>query len=111
MASTDVLKITDDNFDTEVAKSTVPVLVDFWAEWCGPCRLMSPILDEVAPAYKGKLKVGKLNVDENQNAPTKFGVMNIPTMILFKGGKEVERFVGAMAKTDLQKKIDKALGA
>ena len=104
-----VLKFTDANFDVEVTKSSVPVLVDFWAEWCGPCRLMIPILDEVAPAYKGKLKVGKLNVDENQDAPTKFGVMNIPTMIIFKGGKESERIVGAMSKNDLQKKLDRAL--
>ena len=105
----DVLKVTDANFDVEVAKSNVPVLVDFWAEWCGPCRLMSPILDELAPAYKGKLKIGKLNVDENQDAPTKFGVMNIPTMIVFKGGKESERIVGAMSKIELQKKLDRAL--
>ena len=104
-----VLKITDGNFDAEVAKSPVPVLVDFWAEWCGPCRLMSPILDEVAPLYQGKLKIGKLNVDENQDSPTKFGVMNIPTMIFFKSGKEAERIVGAMSKTDLQKKLDRAL--
>ena len=104
-----VLKITDGNFDAEVAKSPVPVLVDFWAEWCGPCRLMSPILDEVAPLYQGKLKIGKLNVDENQDAPTKFGVMNIPTMIFFKSGKEAERIVGAMSKSDLQRKLDRAL--
>ena len=106
---TDVLKVTDSNFDNEVAKSSVLVLVDFWAEWCGPCRLMGPILDEIAPAYKGKLKIGKLNVDENQDAPTKFGVMNIPTMIVFKGGEEADRIVGAMSKGDLQKKLDKAL--
>jgi len=103
------LKITDANFDAEVSKSGVPVLVDFWAEWCGPCRLMSPILDEIAPGYQGRLKIGKLNVDENQDAPTKFGVMNIPTMILFKSGKESERIVGAMSKADLQKKLDRAL--
>jgi thioredoxin 1 len=107
----DVLKVTDSNFDTEVAKSAVPVLVDFWAEWCGPCRIMGPILDELAPAYKGKLKIGKLNVDENQDAPTKFGVMNIPTMIVFKNGKESDRIVGAMSKGDLQKKLDHALTA
>ena len=103
------LKITDANFDAEVSQSGVPVLVDFWAEWCGPCRLMSPILDEIAPGYQGRLKIGKLNVDENQDAPTKFGVMNIPTMILFKNGKEAERIVGAMSKADLQKKLDRAL--
>ena len=104
-----VLKFTDGNFDSEVVKSELPVLVDFWAEWCGPCRLMGPILDEMAPAYAGKLKIGKVNVDENQDTPSHFGVMNIPTMILFKGGKEAARIVGSMSKADLQNKIDKAL--
>ncbi len=107
--SENVLKFTDSNFENEVVKSSIPALVDFWAEWCGPCRLMIPILDEIAPLYKGKLKVGKINVDENQDTPTKFGVMNIPTMIFFKNGKETERIVGAMGKNDLQKKLDRAL--
>ncbi len=109
MSSADVLKFTDGNFDSEVAKSSSPVLVDFWAEWCGPCRLMTPILDALAPGYKGKLKIGKMNVDENQNTPGTLGIMNIPTMILFKGGKEAQRFVGAMSQPDLQAKLDKAL--
>ena len=104
-----VLKITDGNFDSEVVKSNIPVLVDFWAEWCGPCRLMGPILDEMAPAYAGKLKIGKVNVDENQDTPSQLGIMNIPTMIVFKNGKEAERIVGAMSKADLLKKVDKAL--
>jgi thioredoxin 1 len=107
---TDVSKLTDGNFDAEVVKSGVPVLVDFWAEWCGPCRLMTPILDELAPSYTGKLKIGKLNVDENQNTPSQFGVMNIPTMIVFKNGKEVDRIVGALPKAELQKKLDRAIG-
>jgi thioredoxin 1 len=103
------LTFTDKNFDTDVIKSSVPVLVDFWAEWCGPCRAIGPILDELAPSYAGKLKIGKLNVDESQDSPSKFGVMNIPTMIVFKNGKEVSRIVGAMSKAELQKKIDGAI--
>ena len=106
----DVIKFSDANFDAEVVKSNLPVLVDFWAEWCGPCRMMGPVLDELAPLYKGKVKIGKLNVDESPETPGQFGVMNIPTLILFKGGKEAARFVGANSKSDLQKKIDAALG-
>ena len=109
MGAAEVIKITDANFDAEVAKSPIPVLVDFWAEWCGPCRLMSPILDHIAPNYRGKLKIGKLNVDESPDTPGTLGIMNIPTMIVFKGGKEAHRFVGAMSQPDLQNKLDKAL--
>ena len=107
----DVLKITDASFNHDVEKSQEPVLVDFWAEWCGPCRLMGPILDQIAPLYKGRLKVGKVNVDDNPEVPSRFGVMNIPTMILFKDGREAARFVGALSKSDLQKKIDQTLAS
>lgn len=104
-----ILKITDGDFDGEVIKSKIPVLVDFWAPWCGPCRAVGPILEEIAPAYAGKLKIGKVNVDENQDTPSKFGIMNIPTMIFFKNGQEADRIIGAMGKSDLLKKIDKVL--
>jgi thioredoxin 1 len=109
MAGANTLTFTDAGWDKEVLNSEVPVLVDFWAEWCGPCRMMSPTVDAVAEAYGGRVKVGKLNVDENGATGMRYNVRGIPTLLLFKGGKVVEQKVGAVGITDLQKMIDKHL--
>jgi thioredoxin 1 len=93
--------ITDNTFDKEVLKSATPVLVDFWAEWCGPCRGLGPKLEEIATELKGKVKVVKLNIDENPNIPSKFGIRSIPTMILFKGGSDVEQLLGNLPKENI----------
>ena len=101
--------LTDGNFDDSVIKSTVPVLVDFWAEWCGPCRMIAPTVEELATDYSGKVTNGKLNVDDNPNTATQFGVRSIPTLLLFKGGEVVESVVGLTDKTRLQALLDKHL--
>jgi thioredoxin 1 len=109
MASENVKAFTDANFDLEVLKSDIPVLVDFWATWCAPCKAVAPLVDAVANEYTGKVKVGKVNVDENQATPGKYGVRGIPTIILFKGGVVVDQIVGAVPKSQLDALIAKAL--
>lgn len=101
--------LSDNNFDQSVIKSNVPVLVDFWAEWCGPCRMLAPTVDELAQDYKDKIVVGKLNVDDNPNTAMQFGIRSIPTLLLFKNGEVVESIVGLADKTKLQAAIDSAL--
>jgi thioredoxin 1 len=106
MAGANTQTFTDSAFDADVLKSDVPVLVDFWAEWCGPCRMIAPTVDQVADEFAGKVKVGKLNVDENGNTAMRYNVRGIPTLLLFKGGQIVEQRVGAVSKSDLVKMLE-----
>jgi thioredoxin 1 len=106
MSSIDIRHVTDDTFDPEVLKSETPVLVDYWAEWCGPCKSIAPILDEVAREYEGRLKVAKINVDQNQLTPAKFGIRGIPTLMLFKNGNVEATKVGAVSKSQLTAFLD-----
>lgn len=109
MAGDKTLTFTDKDFDKDVLNSDIPVLVDFWAEWCGPCRMMTPTIDAVAGDYEGRAKVGKLNVDENGGTAMRYNVRGIPTLLLFKSGKVVEQKVGAIGKAEVQKMIDRHL--
>ncbi|MDO8472650.1 MAG: thioredoxin [Dehalococcoidia bacterium] len=104
-----IIELNDDNFEGSVIKSSVPVLVDFWAEWCTPCRMVAPILETISAQYADKLVVGKLNVDAGQKTATKFGVRSIPTLLFFKDGKPMRQFVGFMAEKELKKNLDAAL--
>ena len=109
MASDLIKHVSDSSFESDVLKSDKPVLVDYWAEWCGPCKMIAPILDEVSAAYKDKLVVAKMNVDENRDIPAKFGIRGIPTLMLFKGGELAATKVGALSKAQLTAFIDQQL--
>ena len=104
-----IVHVTDSSFAADVLQSATPVLLDFWAEWCGPCKMIAPILDEVATGYEGKLQVAKMNVDENREVPAKFGIRGIPTLMLFKDGQLAATKVGAMSKAQLTAFIDQQL--
>lgn len=104
-----IVHVTDDTFDQEVLQSSNPVLVDYWADWCGPCKMIAPVLDEIAGEYDGRIRVAKLNIDENPNTPPRYGIRGIPTLMLFKGGEVEATKVGAVSKSQLTAFIDSNL--
>ena len=109
MATSTLADFTDANFETEVLQSAVPVLVDFTATWCGPCQQLKPIVEELAKDFAGRVKMGKLDIDHSQGVPVKYGIMAVPTIMLFKGGKEVQKITGLKPKADLRKRIEALL--
>jgi thioredoxin 1 len=109
MEEKNFVEITDQEFEQKILKSEIPVLVDFWAPWCGPCRTVAPAVEEIAKKYTGKIKVAKMNVDENRSTPGNFGIMSIPTLILFKNGEAVDRIVGVVPQAKLEQAVEKAL--
>jgi thioredoxin 1 len=110
MAET-ILQVTDSTFESEVLKSAIPVLVDFWAEWCGPCRMVAPVVEEVAKQYEGKVKVAKVDVDQNQRVATQFQIRSIPSLYIFKNGKVADQIIGAVPKQHITTALDKVLVA
>lgn len=109
MASGKVLEFNDANFEDEVINSDIPVLVDFWAPWCGPCRIIAPVVEEISESHDGKIKVGKLNVDDNQQTSMKFGIRSIPTLLVFKNGEIFEQIIGAVPKTEIERVVNSAI--
>jgi len=105
----DLLEVTDENFDAEIVNSDIPAMVDFWAVWCGPCKTVGPIVEELANEYEGKIKVAKMDVDQNRATPGKFGIRNIPTLIFFKGGEVTHTIVGAQPKNHIEEELKKLL--
>jgi thioredoxin 1 len=110
MANQNIVQLSSSNFASEVKQSKLPVLVDFWAEWCGPCKAIAPVLDELATNHTGKLKIGKVNIDENQDLAAEYGIRAIPTLIIFKNGEIKEQMVGALSKKDLESRVTAHLG-
>ena len=103
----DLLQVTDENFDSEIVYSDIPAMVDFWAAWCGPCRMVGPVVEELAKEYDGKIKVAKMDVDQNRETPARFGIRNIPTLILFKGGEVAQTIIGAQPKSAIEEELKK----
>ena len=110
MASPDVIELSDESFESEILRSETPALVDFWAVWCGPCRQIAPAVEALASEYKGRLKVGKLNIDQHQMVPQKYGIRSIPTLLVFKGGQVVGQIVGAVPRARIEALVEKAMG-
>lgn len=110
MAASNIVTLTETNFAEEVTQSPTPVLVDFWAEWCGPCKMIAPILDEIASEYDGKLKIGKVNIDEQQTLAAQHGIRAVPTLLLFKDGEVADQIIGLKSKRDLKANVDRVVG-
>jgi thioredoxin 1 len=104
-----IMEVTDETFDKEIMNSDIPAMVDFWAAWCGPCRMVAPVVDELAKAYEGKIKIAKMDVDQNRQTPARFGIRNIPTLLLFKGGEVAHTIIGAQPKGSIEQELKKLL--